>query len=106
MKQNTSRAIRVAATKDIVEGAPFCAKAGDKAFALFKTPAGYVAIDNLCPHAGGPLCEGAVKDGTITCPWHGSKFNIETGAIVNGPATMPVATYPVEVRGEDIFVQL
>ncbi len=98
--------MRVASTKDIAEGKPFCVKVGDKALALFKTSAGYAAIDNLCPHAGGPLCEGALKNDVVTCPWHGSQFNIETGELVHGPAKIGVKTYPVEIRGEEVFVAL
>ena len=106
MQQSTSGAVRVASVKDVKPGSSFCAKAGDTALALFKTAAGYAAIDNLCPHAGGPLCEGSVVDDVVTCPWHGSQFDIETGEVKHGPAKVAVKTYPVEVRGDDLYVSL
>ncbi|HTK05351.1 MAG TPA: Rieske 2Fe-2S domain-containing protein [Candidatus Eisenbacteria bacterium] len=97
--------VRVASVKDLTEGQPFCADAGGKEIALIKLGQKYHAIENTCPHLGGPLCKGAVADGVITCPWHGSKFAIDTGAKVKGPAMAGVKTYPVEVRGDDIYVK-
>lgn len=101
-----NRSIRVAAVKDVREGAALCVKADEKALALFLVNGAWRAIDNACPHAGGPLCEGEVADGVVTCPWHGSQFTIETGAIVHGPAKTGVKSYPVEVRGDDVYVTL
>jgi len=40
-----------------------------------------------CSHLGGPLSEGTLKDGSVVCPWHGSEFALETGEVLNGPAT-------------------
>lgn len=97
--------VRAGSAKDVGAG-PHCVSANGVPLAIFKVNDKFFAVANACPHAGGPLCEGQLADGVVTCPWHGSKFNVATGAVVNGPATMPVATYPVEVRGEDIFVQL
>lgn len=96
--------VRVAALKDIGENAPFCASAGGVAVAIFKVQGKIYAIANTCSHAGGPLCEGEAKDSVVTCPWHGSKFNVQTGAVVNGPATTAVKSYPVEIRNDDVFV--
>lgn len=98
--------IRVASTKDVSEDKPLCAMAGEKKLAIFSVKGKFFAIDNLCTHAGGPLCEGSVTDGTVTCPWHGSEFNVETGEVVKGPAKTAVAMYPTEIRGEDLFVDV
>ena len=97
-------AVRVAATGDVKEGHPFCVTANGKALALFRVGNEFFALDNTCPHAGGPLCEGTLKDGLVACPWHGSKFKIETGEVVQGPSKTGVASYPVEVRGNDVFI--
>jgi nitrite reductase/ring-hydroxylating ferredoxin subunit len=63
-------------------------------------------MEATCSHAGGPLEEGAAKDGVVTCPWHGSKFRLSDGACLLGPATFPqlrlearVQKGEVEVRG-------
>jgi len=96
------RWIRVAATRD-VKG-PLCVEVEGKKLALFKVLEKYYAIDNTCPHAGGPLCEGEMENGVITCPWHGSQFKVVTGEVIHGPASTPVAVYPTEVRGDEVFV--
>lgn len=103
---NPIDAVRVASTDDLKEGEPFCATANGKALALFRAGDKFYATDNACPHAGGPLCEGALHNGLVTCPWHGSQFKIETGEVVKGPSKTGVASYPVEVRGREVFVTL
>jgi nitrite reductase/ring-hydroxylating ferredoxin subunit/uncharacterized membrane protein len=45
------------------------------------------ALVHACAHLGGPLSEGTLKDGSVVCPWHGSEFALETGDVLNGPAT-------------------
>ena len=56
-------------------------------------------LEARCTHRGGPLHEGTVADGCITCPWHDSRFDLETGAVRSGPASAPQPVY--EVRAED-----
>ncbi len=55
------------------------------------------ALAARCTHRGGPLDEGEVADGCVTCPWHGSRFELATGAIVQGPATAPQPAYEARV---------
>ncbi len=63
------------------------------------------AIANRCPHEGYPLSEGTVGPGCVlTCNWHNWKFDLETGEALVGRD--PVRTYPVEVRGGEIFLDL
>jgi 3-phenylpropionate/trans-cinnamate dioxygenase ferredoxin component len=62
------------------------------------------ALQNLCSHAAVELSEGEVDGGTIECWLHGSCFDLRTGKPTNFPATEPVATFPVEVRGDDVYV--
>ena len=62
------------------------------------------AYADRCTHRGAPLHEGAIVDGCIQCPWHNSQFDLETGAVVHGPATRPQRGY--EVRVEAGRVQL
>jgi nitrite reductase/ring-hydroxylating ferredoxin subunit/uncharacterized membrane protein len=47
------------------------------------------ALVHSCSHLGGPLSEGTLKDGSVVCPWHGSEFGVESGEVLNGPATNP-----------------
>ena len=63
------------------------------------------AINNVCLHRGGPLGQGELDRQIVTCPWHGWQYDVTTGKLVTNPA-VGVETYPVEVRGEDIFVDI
>jgi len=63
------------------------------------------AINNVCLHRGGPLGEGELDRQVVTCPWHGWQYDVSNGKLVTNPA-VGVETYPVEVRGDDIFVDI
>ncbi|MGE3178759.1 MAG: Rieske 2Fe-2S domain-containing protein, partial [Vicinamibacterales bacterium] len=60
------------------------------------------ALAHACAHLGGPLSEGALNDGSVVCPWHGSEFALEDGRVLNGPATHPQPCFTVRERGGQI----
>jgi 3-phenylpropionate/trans-cinnamate dioxygenase ferredoxin component len=62
------------------------------------------AVENLCSHAAVALSEGEVADCTVECWLHGSRFDLRTGKPTGLPATEPIATFPVEVRDGDVYV--
>ncbi|MGY2703421.1 MULTISPECIES: non-heme iron oxygenase ferredoxin subunit [unclassified Nocardioides] len=62
------------------------------------------AIQDLCSHAAVALSEGEVEDCTVECWLHGSRFDLRTGKPTGLPATEPVATFAVEIRGADVYV--
>lgn len=64
------------------------------------------AVDDECPHAGGPLSQGAVLDGTIICPYHTWMFDLASGACVAGGRSASVAVYAARVVGADVWVEL
>ncbi len=67
--------------------------------ALFPDGSGYRALDNICPHAGGPLAMGWLVDSVVVCPWHAWEFDIRTGRCVTSDV-YHVRAYPVrEVDG-------
>src|SRR5687768_6703254 len=68
--------------------------------AVFNVEGAFCATQAACPHMQGPLSEGTLDGSTITCPWHGSQFNVCNGAVLRGPAQDPLNTYPVTVEGE------
>jgi nitrite reductase/ring-hydroxylating ferredoxin subunit len=55
------------------------------------------AIGAICAHQGGPLEEGTLKDGAVTCPWHGSTFCVRDGSIVTGPTAYPEPAFSARV---------
>lgn len=59
-----------------------------------------VALGDVCSHAGGPLHEGSLEQGVVTCPWHGSRFRVADGSIVRGPATFPQPAFEVQLTPE------
>lgn len=62
------------------------------------------AVRNLCSHAYETLECGRLRNGWISCPVHGARFDLETGDPMNPPATMPIETYEVRVDGDSIAV--
>lgn len=68
--------------------------------AVFNVGGKLRATQNACTHRGGPLSQGALEGSTVTCPWHGSQFDVSTGAVQRGPATAPLKTFTVVVEGD------
>jgi nitrite reductase/ring-hydroxylating ferredoxin subunit len=64
-----------------------------------------VALADRCSHRGGPLHQGRVHDGQVTCPWHQSTFRLDDGSIVQGSATAPQPCYDVRLRGGAVEVR-
>jgi chlorite dismutase len=79
---------------------------GADAIALFNVDGEFHAVGDRCSHGRASLSEGSVdSDGcTLNCPWHGGKFNIETGEPVGGPVRAAIKTYRVKTEGERILV--
>ena len=89
----------------LADGEVTVCPAGRKTVALTKLHGRYGAIDNRCPHQGGPLGQGTLENDKIRCPWHGFDFDPFTGAAAGGP-DYDVATYPVEERADGVYVQI
>lgn len=79
---------------------------GEARIALVRTGGQLYAIDDRCPHAGGPLGEGTVENGTLRCPWHERHFDPRTGHCVDQERTRSVDSHSVRVNGDDVFVTL
>jgi nitrite reductase/ring-hydroxylating ferredoxin subunit len=62
-------------------------------------------MDSVCNHLGGPLEEGTIEDGCITCPWHQSMFRLDDGKNYRGPAAVPQPVYETRVTA-DGFIEL
>jgi nitrite reductase/ring-hydroxylating ferredoxin subunit/uncharacterized membrane protein len=65
-----------------------------------------VAAASTCPHRGAPLEEGKLEDGTIVCPWHGSCFRLEDGALLQGPSPAPLTHYETRVVDGTVEVRI
>lgn len=93
---------RVADTDALAVGSVVMAKAGDRLVAVVRTEAGYHALDNACPHRGGPLAQGTLEDGRLVCPWHGRAYDLTAGTCDGFAETVRV--YPVEAREDGLYV--
>jgi 3-phenylpropionate/trans-cinnamate dioxygenase ferredoxin component len=98
---------RVASISDLREGEVSLIEVDGRSLAVFLTGGRPVVTDEECPHAGCPLSEfGVIEGNEIECSCHGSRFDVSTGAVLAPPATDPLTIYPVEVRGEDVMVDI
>jgi NAD(P)H-dependent nitrite reductase small subunit len=98
--------IKVATKSEIADQSAKLLEIEDKRIALFNLGGRFYALDDTCPHAGGPLSEGSIEGEDVECPWHGSRFNLETGEATAPPAAESVARYNVRVTGDDIEVEV
>jgi nitrite reductase [NAD(P)H] small subunit len=102
---DTHRWIRTARCEDIPLREARSVRLGGRDIAIFNLGDRFLAVDNRCPHKGGPLAEGIVSGATVVCPLHAWKVNLESGNVLNSPA----ATHCVETfrtRVEDGVVLL
>lgn len=90
--------VDVVAEGDLEEGRPRRASVAGASVVLVRLDGRIYALAETCSHLGGPLADGAVEEGCIRCPWHGSRFRLEDGGVVDGPATMPQPRYEARVR--------
>ena len=97
--------VSVAAAGEIPIGEGRVVDAAGTTLAVFNVGGTYYAIDNGCPHRGGPLGEGDVDGALVACPWHGWRWDVTSGANANNPAVR-VACFPVTVDGDRILVDL
>ncbi len=98
--------IPIGTLSDFPEGRGMPVVAGGRRLAIFRIGDRFFAIDNVCTHNRMRLADGPVQGSVVTCRTHGSRFNLETGAVVKGPARKSVRTYPVHVVGEMIEVEV
>ncbi len=93
--------ISIAQTSEIESGQNIVIKLDNKSIAIFNTGKRFYAINNACPHLGGPLNEGTLEGEVVTCPWHGWQYDLKSGC----PITTPnVRTYPLRLKGDTLQI--
>lgn len=97
--------VAVARVHEIPPGTGRTVEVNGMWIALFNVDGTFYAIDNSCPHAGGPLGEGKLRGTVVECPWHGWKFDVASGERVGNP-TFQVACCEVRVRGNEVQIAL
>ncbi len=93
--------MNVVKTSAIEPGQSIVIKLENKSIAIFNTGKRFYAINNACPHLGGPLNEGTLEGEVVTCPWHGWQYDLKSGC----PITTPnVQTYPLRLDGDTLQI--
>jgi len=105
--KETNTWIRIAYCRDIPLREGRAVKIGSREIAIFNLGDRFLAVDNRCPHKGGPLADGIVSGTTIVCPLHAWKMSLETGEGVSGPSVAScVETFRTRVEGEVVLLEL
>jgi 3-phenylpropionate/trans-cinnamate dioxygenase ferredoxin component len=97
--------VRAASAADVPAGEGRVVDANGRALAVFNVDGRFYAIDNTCPHRGGPLGEGDLEGTLVSCPWHAWRWDVTTGANANNPAVR-MACFPASVEDGQVFVEL
>jgi nitrite reductase/ring-hydroxylating ferredoxin subunit len=98
--------VKIAETNDLPPGKAAAFDVGGQRIAVFNVDGTFYAIEDTCPHSGGPLSEGQVQGTKVTCPWHEADFDLRTGEVLGPPAFEGVKSYRIVVEGNDIKVQV
>jgi 3-phenylpropionate/trans-cinnamate dioxygenase ferredoxin component len=98
--------VTVGKVSDVAEGQVRVVQADGRSLALANLAGSFHAIDNVCTHDGGPLGEGYLWGEDVECPRHGARFDVKTGAVRTLPAVQSVRSYPVQVEGDEVRVDV
>jgi nitrite reductase/ring-hydroxylating ferredoxin subunit len=90
---------------ELVEGRPVVVEVERVPVLLVRRGGAVFAVQEWCPHAGGPLSEDSFDGDVVECPWHQSRFCLRDGAPVQGPAAVPLRTFEVREAGGRISVR-
>ena len=97
--------VKAVKTGDIAPGASQVLEVSGQAIALFNVGGKFYAIENTCPHQGGPLGEGYLDGKEVTCPWHAWTFDVTSGKCTSAPGPAQ-KTYPVKIESQDILIEV
>ena len=102
---SAGRWVAVATSDAVQEGAALEVIAGDQVLAIFRNSGVLYALDGMCAHQGGPIAQGEVANGCVTCPWHGWQYELNSG--IQTINRQPLQrTFPVREMDGRIEVQL
>ncbi len=97
--------VRTVKTEELPPGTVRELQIEGKAIAVANVGGKFYAFNNMCLHRGGPLGQGPLEGKVVTCPWHGWQYDVTTGKVLQNPS-VGVDCYAVEVRGQDVFVDV
>ena len=101
-----SKWVDVAKVEDFPAGGCKVVPTDDMPVAVINLGGAFYAIDNICTHEYAELSDGHVEGEEIVCPWHGARFSVRTGLVTSPPAYENLNTYPVQVIGGMVQVDI
>jgi 3-phenylpropionate/trans-cinnamate dioxygenase ferredoxin subunit len=98
--------VEVCSLDEIIDPGSKLAEVDDRLVVIFHVNGEVSCLDDICTHDGGPLSDGDIEGGAITCPRHGAKFDIKCGKALTMPATEDTKAHEAKVENGKIFVRL
>jgi len=98
--------IAIAALDELQPGTMKCLQVAGKRLLLCNVNGRYYVADEMCTHEDAPLCTGSLREHTIKCPLHGSRFDLKTGEALDDPAEIPLKVYPVKIENSQVMACL
>ncbi|MCS7001827.1 MAG: non-heme iron oxygenase ferredoxin subunit [Dehalococcoidia bacterium] len=96
--------VRVASLDELADGEVITARVNGTSVVVTRVGDTVYALDNICSHDESPFDGGVVEGFELCCPRHEGRFDVRTGKATRWPAVWPINAYPVEVRGNDVYV--
>jgi 3-phenylpropionate/trans-cinnamate dioxygenase ferredoxin subunit len=96
--------VRTVAVGEVAEGKALSFRLGDRPILICRSKGAFFAVENKCSHADEPLECGRIRNGWISCPAHGARFDLETGEALNPPAKDPIVTFALRIVDDFIEV--
>jgi len=106
MADEANSVVRICAKSEVGPGSVRAFTAGDKTLAVFNIDGTFYVTDDECTHAAASLADGMIDGDVVECCMHMGSFHIPTGAVVEPPCEVPLRTYQVVLRGDDVFADL
>jgi nitrite reductase/ring-hydroxylating ferredoxin subunit len=97
--------VRIGNSKDVVPGQMRVFDVSGIKVNVASADGSLYAFDDTCTHTGCSLAKGKLDGTTVTCPCHGSQFDVTSGAVLRGPASRPVRSRLVQIEGEDLLAE-
>ena len=98
--------VKVGKVSEVEPGKSKVYEVGDRYVAVCNVSGNFYAVDDLCTHDEGSLDEGDLDGFEIECPRHGARFDVRTGQVTALPASLPIDTFEIRVRGDYIEIDV
>jgi len=99
-----SRFFMAARVGDVSPGGMKRVDIGTRRILIANVGGQFFAVDDTCTHEDASLSSGALRGEWVKCPLHGSRFNVRTGEVVEEPASERLATYPVRIEADEVWI--